>query len=517
MRAEEFHGESLAIVSSVLTTTCHEARVISSRPPWTASGSASQETCQADARGPRPGLADPTGPGRERRNRPVAVSPQRSERRRMKIAILNQPQDPLVAGEEQRGSVAIVNWELAKRLAQRHQVVIYAPRAAGQAAAQSWGNIEIRRIRFGARPLHKAIQLVAGRLGGRVPYAFSSLYCREYYSQVAHHLRIDPADVIHVPVQLQMAGLLKRAAPNAKFISHMHQDEMAQLDAAYLRTHMRDVDSVVTVSDFITSRARARFPEFADRIHTIGNGVDTERFRPNGTLSPENQAAARPVRLLFVGRVAPDKGVHLLVAAFNEVAREFPGLQLEIVGKAGMMPFDVLSVLLKGDSALESLRNFYGRSWMGWLTKEVLGQRHSYLDHLRRQLTGDSSRRVHFRGTVSLEELVSLYQHSDLLVLPSVWHESYGLPVAEAMASGVAVLASRCGGVPELVDDGASGMLVPRLDVEALTRALRDLLMDPARLRELGRAGRQRAERLLTWDRSARRLEQVYLGGVPDG
>ncbi len=434
----------------------------------------------------------------------------------MKIAILNQPQDPIVAGEEQRGSVAIVNWELAKRLAQRHRIVFYAPRAPGQPLTQSWGDIEIRRIRFAARPLHKAIQLVAGRLGGRVPYAFSPWYYREYYSQIAYKVRADPADIIHVPVQLQVAGLFKRAAPRARFVSHMHQDEIAQLDDAYLRRHMRHVDSVVTVSDFVTCRARARFPEFADRIHTIGNGVDTERFRPNGALSPENQAGGKPTRLLFVGRVAPDKGVHLLLAAFNAVAPDFPALELEIVGKAGMMPFDVLSVLLRGDSALESLRTFYGRSLLGWLTKEVLGQRRSYLDHLRRQLTGESARRVHFRGTVSLEELVSLYQRSDLLVLPSVWQESYGLPVAEAMASGVAVLASNCGGVPELVDDGASGKLVPRLDVEALTRALRDLLTDPTRLRELGRAGRLRAERLLTWDRSARRLEQVYLGGVPD-
>jgi glycosyltransferase involved in cell wall biosynthesis len=416
-----------------------------------------------------------------------------------------------VAGEEQRGSVAIVNWELAKCLAQRHQVIFYAPRVPGQPLTQSWGSIEIRRIRYAARPLHKAIQLVAGRLGGRVPYAFSPLYYLEYYWQIAHELHTDPADVVHIPVQLQMAGLFRRAAPNARIVSHMHQDEMAQLDDAYLRSHMRDVDSVVTVSDFITSRARARFPEFADRIHTIGNGVDTDRFRPNGAVAGE-----RPARLLFVGRVAPDKGVHLLMEAFNAVAPEFPGLELEIVGKPGMMPFDVLSVLLRGDPALESLRTFYGRSFMGWLSKEVFGQRHSYVDHLRGQLTAESSRRVHFRGTVSLEELVSLYQHSDLLVLPSVWQESYGLPVAEAMASGVAVLASHCGGVPELVDDGASGRLVPRLDVEALTRVLRELLTDVTRLRELGRAGRQRAERLLTWDRSARRLEQVYLGGVPE-
>jgi glycosyltransferase involved in cell wall biosynthesis len=118
---------------------------------------------------------------------------------------------------------------------------------------------------------------------------------------------------------------------------------------------------------------------------------------------------------------------------------------------------------------------------------------------------------VHFVGSVSLEELIRLYSEADLLVLPSIWRESYGLPVAESMASGVPVLASDCGGVPELVDEGVTGLLVPRLNVDALTNAMRELLSDPGRLRAMGQASRQRAERLLTWDRSAERLERVYL------
>jgi glycosyltransferase involved in cell wall biosynthesis len=98
------------------------------------------------------------------------------------------------------------------------------------------------------------------------------------------------------------------------------------------------------------------------------------------------------------------------------------------------------------------------------------------------------------------------------LVLPSIWRESYGLPVAESMASGVPVLASDCGGVPELVDVGVTGLLVPRLDVDALTTAMRELLSDSGRLRAMGRAARLRAEAFLTWDRSAARLECVYQG-----
>ena len=429
----------------------------------------------------------------------------------MKIAILNQPQDPIVADEEQRGSVAIVNWELARRLAERHEVLVYAPSASGQPALERWRGIEIRRTRFTAKYVHKAVQLVAGRFRSQYPYAFSPLYHREYYAQVARDLALRSVDVVHVPVQVQMGALLKRAAPQAKMVLHVHQDELATVDYDFLRAHLASFDSIVTVSDFVTQRARARFPELAKRIYTIGNGVDIVRFHPQ--LVPAREV--RPSRLLFVGRIAPDKGVHLLAAAFNTLARERPDLELTLVGRAGMMPFDVISTLLKGDAALDNLREFYGRTPLGWLTKEVVGQRNSYVAHLRSLLSADAAERTHFVGTVSLDELTRLYRESDLLALPSVWNESYGLPIAEAMASGIPVIASRCGGIPELVDDGVTGWLVPRLDVEALLDATRELLREPRRLREMGEAARLRAERLLTWERSAQRLERAYLGLEP--
>jgi glycosyltransferase involved in cell wall biosynthesis len=243
-------------------------------------------------------------------------------------------------------------------------------------------------------------------------------------------------------------------------------------------------------------------------MHTIGNGVDVQRFAPDTARSQSGQ----PARLLFVGRISPDKGVHLLVEAFDRVARERPDIELTLVGKVGMLPFELVSLLLSDDAAaLDSLRPFYGRSMLAWLTKEVLGQRRSYSDHLEARLSPQTAGRAHFRGSVSLEELIRLYRQADLLVLPSIWRESYGLPVAESMASGVPVLASDCGGVPELVAEGVTGRLVPRLDLDALTHAMRDLLSDPARLREMGRQSRLRAQRLLTWDRSAERLERVYL------
>jgi glycosyltransferase involved in cell wall biosynthesis len=357
------------------------------------------------------------------------------------------------------------------------------------------------------------MQLLAGRLRTSPPYINSPLYYREYFVQVAHQLRAHPVDVLHFPQQLQFAAQFKRAVPRTKIVLHMHQDELAQLDYELLCRQLANVDSVVTVSDFVTFRARARFPQHAAAIHTIGNGVDIRRFTPDDQRSHE--LVQNAPRVLFVGRISPDKGVHLLVEAFDRVARKRPDVELTLVGKVGMLPFDLVNLLLTDDTdALNSLRPFYGQSTFAWLAKEVLGQKRSYRQQLLARLSPQSAGRVHFTGSVSLEELIRLYSRADLLVLPSVWRESYGLPVAESMASGVPVLASDCGGVPELVDEGVTGLLVPRLDVDALTNAMLDLLSDAQRLRQMGRAARQRAEKLLTWDRSAERLERVYLNLV---
>ena len=433
----------------------------------------------------------------------------------MKIAILNQPQDPIAAGEEQRGSVAIVNWELARCLARRHEVIVYAPKAHGQASRERWGAIEIRRIPFVARRLHKAVQLLTGRLRLGAPYFTSRLYYTEYFSQVARDVAATRPDIVHVPVQLQFSALFKRALPGVRVVAHMHQDELAKLDLQLLRRDLPDVDAVATVSEFVTERARARLPEMAARIHTVGNGVDVLRFRPAvRSRDPHlRELHGRPLRLLYVGRIAPDKGVHLLTETVDHLIREGADLELTLIGKPGLMPYDLLSRLLDGDMpALEAVRAFYGRSLGAWLEKEILRQGRSYSNTLRARLSLAAAQRVRFLGTVPLPALVRAYRAADLLVLPSIWQESYGLPVAEAMACGVPVLASASGGVPELIEDGVTGRLVPRLDPPALARALRELCGDPAHLQEMGRAARARAERLLTWARSAERLERLYLG-----
>jgi glycosyltransferase involved in cell wall biosynthesis len=94
-------------------------------------------------------------------------------------------------------------------------------------------------------------------------------------------------------------------------------------------------------------------------------------------------------------------------------------------------------------------------------------------------------------------------------VIPSL-EEGFGIPAAEAMGCEVPVVATDAGGLPEVVEHGVTGLVVPRGDANALAEAIGSLLEDAMLRRRMGLAGRERALRLFDWDRTAEQLEQVY-------
>jgi glycosyltransferase involved in cell wall biosynthesis len=116
---------------------------------------------------------------------------------------------------------------------------------------------------------------------------------------------------------------------------------------------------------------------------------------------------------------------------------------------------------------------------------------------------------VTFLGWVPNTDLPPYYRAAAVSVIPSL-EEGFGIPAAEAMGCEVAVVASDAGGLPEVVEDGVTGLVVPRGDSGALANAIGALLQDPERRRVMGLAGRQRALRLFDWDRSAEQFEQLY-------
>ena len=206
------------------------------------------------------------------------------------------------------------------------------------------------------------------------------------------------------------------------------------------------------------------------RTRVIYGGADPVRYAPD--------PAARRRGALFVGRLTPHKGVDRLIEALP------PGAHLAIAGSSGHDPRP---------------------------------PERDYPLLLRRLAAG---RDVRFLGPVSDAELPALYRQAEVLVLPSVHRTCYGrevrvsellgLVLLEAMASGTPVIASRLGGIPEIVQHGVTGFLVEPGNVEELRARLADVLGDPARARRLGQNARELVVERFTWAACAERCLASY-------
>src|SRR5215216_7724000 len=200
------------------------------------------------------------------------------------------------------------------------------------------------------------------------------------------------------------------------------------------------------------------------RLHLIPPGVNPSFFE--GPFEDPFSGVGKP-RVLFVGRLAPQKGVRALVAA------------------AALIGHPSAQVLLVGDGP----------------------ERRALEREARRVGAGD---RVRFLGFFSHDRVPATMVHADLLVLPSLYEE-LGTVLLEAMYAGLPIVASKTGGIPDVVEDGVSGLLVPPGDPEALARAIDRVLADRGLASWLSEGAQQRAKDY-DWEVLAERVLAVYQG-----
>ncbi len=240
------------------------------------------------------------------------------------------------------------------------------------------------------------------------------------------------------------------------------------------RTAVEAADAVVAVSDGMRADVLEVYPAVPpERVRVIRNGIDTQEYTPDpGTdvLAKYGVDPGRPY-VLFVGRVTRQKGVPVLLRA---AASLDPAAQL---------------VLCAGQADTPEL------------TTEV--------DALVDGLTQTRSGVLMISGMLAKREVIQLLTHARVFACPSVY-EPLGIVNLEAMACGTAVAASRVGGIPEVVADGETGLLVPPDDPQALAGALNALLADPGLAAAMGEAGRRRAVAEFGWPAIAAQTAGLY-------
>lgn len=207
---------------------------------------------------------------------------------------------------------------------------------------------------------------------------------------------------------------------------------------------------------------RAEAPELAGRLRCINNSL------PPSSLAPA-PFPWDPPTLLALGRLTPEKGFDTALHAFARLASHPAAPRLDVVGDGPERP------------RLEALAASLG-------------------------LAG----RVRFTGWTSPDDVPRRFNEATIVLMPSRWKEPFGLVALEAAQMGRPVVASRTGGLPDIVVDAVTGRLVPPDDPVALADAIAELLADPSRLQRMGQAARERAASEFAFDRFIDQHLELY-------
>lgn len=421
-----------------------------------------------------------------------------------RIAIVCQPWDEV--GSESGNSIVIIAYQLARCLAADWRVTLYGRRGRGQKRRELDANgIEFRRFVVFHKP-HVVIELILGIIACyrkiRIGYPFSPFYHSVYALRVVLSTRFSKYDTILVYNFLQFASIIKFFNKSATVGLIMQCEWLTQFATPAIERRLNNINLIIGCSDYITERIRSRFSFIASRCETVHNAVDAARFCP----APNDPATNVPIRILYVGRLSVEKGIHILIRAFKIVSKTRPTLQLDLLGAVSTPLYLYLAPDLE-DQAIYGLRPFYGARFPEMVRRQLILRGRSYLDDLVAEAGGDD--RIVFHGGTWQGGTIDFYHQAAMLVFPSVWNEPSGLPTLEAQACGLPVVSTYSGGIPEQVKPEETGLLVPRGDAEALARAIGQLLDDPMLARRMGTSGRQWILDRFTWSAQAQRLADL--------
>jgi glycogen(starch) synthase len=226
----------------------------------------------------------------------------------------------------------------------------------------------------------------------------------------------------------------------------------------------RESDSLITCSASMRDEITTLFGPFVPDVHVIRNGIEVARW-PFAARSKH----AGPTRLLYVGRLEYEKGIHDLIAALPRIRRTHPGTTLTIAGEG---------------------------TQLDWLTEEA--RRHRVL------------KATTFHGHINHDDLLSALHDTDAVVLPS-HYEPFGIVALEAAAAGAPLVTSNVGGLGELVINGQTGMSFAPRDLAGLATAVRQVLDDPNEAQRRAIAARERLTSDFDWGTVAIETAQGYL------
>lgn len=421
----------------------------------------------------------------------MGTESQDADSQRLRIAIVSQYGDRVTP--PRMNSVGICSRFLARALASRCAVRVYgvSDTGEGQDFTEADGvryrlfektRHDARAARFFTRTrrFHKYLNRGLG-----IPAWSSPLIGGRYAAMVARDLARDPVDAVLVQHSATPVAPIRRMLPDLPVILHLHAPLSPQALSRGYRRKLGMADAISAVSRFVAAHTERLL---GGKAHVIRNGCDLGGITGHGL-----SGAHRETAFVYAGAVSPEKGIHVLVDAFNLVSAERPDVRLEIVGPIGSRTFsDVYPQ--KDDPFLASVEPLFRGDYKALLLDRIA-------PHARA--------RVSFRGFIPWESLLDEIARARVFVFPSICDEGFGLPPVEAMALGTVPIVSDGGGLPEVVADGINGFVVEKGNAEALAEAMLRLTDDGPLWERMSAESRARAASDYSWDRAADDLLEV--------
>jgi len=237
--------------------------------------------------------------------------------------------------------------------------------------------------------------------------------------------------------------------------------------ARFYKRFLLSQAEVITATSHYLARVTAQYAPPGRRIHVVPFGVDCGIFKPVKRKERQDDFVVG-----FVKHLEPKYGPEYLIRAMRRVVDKHPRARLLMVGSGSMR------------EELEAL-------------VDDLGLRS----------------RVIFTGAIPHKDVPRTLAKMDILAMPSI-HDAFGVAALEAQAMEVPVVATRVGGIPEVVEDGMTGVLVEPRNVEQLAQAIIGLLEDPDLRMEMGRKGREYVLAHYQWKENAAEMEEIYVDVV---
>lgn len=422
----------------------------------------------------------------------------------MNIAMVAQPIDRF---PPETGSIGIWVQELGERLSSHNNVIIYGR------LRNDLSNIDISTtlkyvnidayIEDKVSYRLKRLDRLFTRYTTRKIYIFyrfyyyRSYYYRNYIRKICQHLAKDTPDVIIVPNFSQFIHPLRHYCKKSNIILVMQCDWLIEMNRKIIERRLNKVNAICGCSSYIANNIKDYFPAIQHKTSVLYNASNVTLFKSDEQNRGEAQRLRKRMNLenahvlLYVGRIEPEKGLHLLLRAMGRILSILPNTVLLIIGSVSSQPpsYRFLKRNRRGLDQFERIRSRYG----------------TYLNSLMNDYTDNI---IHL-GKVPHYELPIYYNLADMFVHPAIWNEPFGMVITEAMACSCPVVSTKVGGIKEIVVHGETGYLAVPNSIESLQHAIITGLNNHNHLKQMGLNARKRVEENFTWEHTYSRLRDI--------